>query len=268
VKLGGFVIHRGDSDTLGACLDSLLAVCDEVVAVDSGSAQVASITARPGVRAVRHPWEGYGAARAAAAEALRDCDYLFFLDSDEELSVSSVAALRGWWTERPDGAYYALPVRDWAILPDARFLYRVEHHVRLVRADAARWNRSMIVHEALPPGPTVRVAAPVEHRFATSLETRARKNERYALLWAVRFAQEGRRPKAAWMQRAFHVVRDCLVKGALFRGGLDALRIAWAVSSYHAAKYAYLAAVRAGAHVELRRAFQDEQYEQLFRLLS
>jgi (heptosyl)LPS beta-1,4-glucosyltransferase len=268
VKLGGFVIHRSDSDTLGACLDSLLAVCDEVVALDAGSAEVASVVSRPRVRAVRHPWEGYGAARAAAAEALRGCDYLLFLDSDEELSVSSVAALRAWWSEGPREVYYALPVRDWALLPEARFLYRVEHHVRLLRADAARWSRSMIVHEALPPGPTVRVNAPVEHRFATSLETRAWKNDRYALLWAVRFAAERRRPKVAWLQRAFHVVRDCLLKGALFRGGLDALRIAWAVSSYHAAKYAYLAAVRSGDHVELLDAFQGEQYEQLFRLLS
>ena len=102
----------------------------------------------------------------------------------------------------------------------------------------------------------------------TWTKIRAWKNDRYALLWAVRFAAERRRPKVAWLQRAFHVVRDCLLKGALFRGGLDALRIAWAVSSYHAAKYAYLAAVRSGDHVELLDAFQGEQYEQLFRLLS
>jgi (heptosyl)LPS beta-1,4-glucosyltransferase len=269
VRLGGFVIHGDDASTLGACVDSLLAVCDDVVAVASCASEAVSevLRERPRVRTVRRTWEGYGAARAAAAEALAGCDYLLFLDSDERLPPVAVEALQAWRASSPDAPYYALPVQDWVILPGRRFLYRVEHHVRLVRADAARWTASMIVHEALPPGRRIRVAAPIEHRFATSIEDRSRKNERYALLWAVRYAGEGLRSKPGWLQRPWHVVRDGFVKGAVWRGGLAALQLAWAVSGYHARKYALLSELRGGARPELLAAFRDGRYGEIFQLL-
>ncbi|MFK9339948.1 glycosyltransferase, partial [Escherichia coli] len=91
MKLGGFVIHGNNVETLGACLDSLRSVSDEVVAVDSCSTDgSARLDEERGVRRIELPWQGYGAARAAAAEALRGCDYLFFLDADERLAEGSV----------------------------------------------------------------------------------------------------------------------------------------------------------------------------------
>jgi (heptosyl)LPS beta-1,4-glucosyltransferase len=110
----------------------------------------------------------------------------------------------------------------------------------------------------------VRVHAPIEHRFATSLAGRAEKEERYALLWAVRAFAEGKRLKPAALQRPAHLVRDCLLHGALWRGGLDALRLAWAVSAYHAAKYRHLHALRRGQHPELVRAFSEGRYGDVF----
>ncbi|WP_242344860.1 glycosyltransferase family 2 protein [Anaeromyxobacter terrae] len=268
MRLGGFVIHGDATATLGPCLDGLVAVCDEVVAVDCGSRNGSAEIARArGVRRLEHPWEGFGAARAAAAEALRGCDWLLFLDSDERLTPEAIAVLRRWRASEPRVARYSLPVRDWAELPGKRFLYRVEWHVRLVRADAARWDPSMIVHEALPPAETERLDAVIEHRFATSITARFAKGERYAMLWALRFADAERSVKPAWLQRPFHVLRDCVAKGALFRGGLTAVRLAWAVSRYHSRKYTLLAEVRAGAHPELVAAFRASRYREIFERL-
>ncbi len=57
MRLGGFVIHGNAAPTLTACLESLVAVCDTVVAVDSGSTDgSAELVARVGARAVSHPW--------------------------------------------------------------------------------------------------------------------------------------------------------------------------------------------------------------------
>jgi glycosyltransferase involved in cell wall biosynthesis len=266
MRLGGFVIHGNNRDTLGPCLDSLLAVCDEVVAVDSCSTDgSAELTRARGVRAVIHPWEGYGAARVAAAEALRDCDYLFFLDSDERLADGAAEAIRAWRDLGPTLPHYRLPRRDWAELPSGRFLFRTERHVRLVRADAAAWRRTMIVHEALPRREAGFVPAPIEHRFATAVEGLAEKQEKYALLWAIRAHAEGRRPRSTAGRRVGHVLRDGVVKGALFRGGLDALRLAWAVSNYHEKKYMYLREIEAGGHPEKVRAFAEGRFAELFR---
>jgi len=53
----------------------------------------------------------------------------------------------------------------------------------------------------------------------------------------------------------------------LWRGGLDALRLSWAVSTYHSAKYRHLRALRQGRFPELRKAFGEGRYGEVFALV-
>jgi (heptosyl)LPS beta-1,4-glucosyltransferase len=269
VRLGGFVIHGNSVETLARCLDSLAAVCDEVVAVDSCSTDgSADLVRERAVRAVVHAWEGYGAARAVAVAALAPCDYVFFLDSDEYLLDAAVAAVRAWKASAAALPHYTLVRRDWAELPARRFLFRTERHVRLVRRELATWTPSMVVHEALPRRETAAVDAFIEHRFVTSLAQRHDKEDRYALLWALRATVEGWRRKPVWPQRAVHTFRNGVQKGAALRGGADGLRLAWNVSRYHARKHAYLAAIQRGEHAEALAALRDGRLRDLYRLVG
>lgn len=266
MRIGGYVIHGNNADTLGRCLDSLLSVCDEVVAIDSCSRDgSAELVRERGVRSVVVPWQGYGYARAAAARELSGCDWIFFLDSDEWLAPGAVEAFRRWRESGPSVPHYKLSRRDWAELPDKRFVYRSERHVRLVRRDAAEWAPSMVVHEALPRREWAEMEAVIEHRFATSVETLVEKQDRYALLWAIRAFSEGKKPKGTLLQRPAHLLRDCVVKGGLFRGGVDALRLGWGVSRYHVRKHELLREVQAGGHAALVEAFSAGRYGELFR---
>ena len=269
MRLGGFVIHGDCRGSLGRCLDSLAAVSDACVAVDTGSTDgsAALCSGRGFDRLVRR-WEGYGAARAAAVRALQGCDYVFFLDSDEWLEPDAVAALLAWKASAPRAPHYSLVRRDWARLGGRRFLYRTERHVRLVRADAAAWQRDMIVHEALPGGETVRLRVALEHDFADTVEAMRAKVERYALLWAIRYHRDPRSVKPPALQRLAHLLREALLKGALFRGGVPALRLAAAVAHHHARKYELLREVRRGGHAELVQAFDEDRLYDLFRLVG
>ena len=177
MRLGGFVIHGNSLDTLDACLESLLSVCDRVVAVDSGSTDgSAKIVKARGVESVVVPWAGYGNARAAAVKLLDDCDYLLFLDSDERLADGAKEAFAAWRASAPSRPYYRMVVRDWAELPEGRFLFRTHRRKRVVRRELARWHPGMLVHEHLPDSDeTGEIPTCVEHRFATSLEQRASK---------------------------------------------------------------------------------------------
>lgn len=269
MRLGGFVIHGNSRATLRRCLESIAAVADVCLAVDCGSTDGSSELARgSGFRRIVRRWEGYGAARAAAAEALADCEYIFFLDSDEWLEPGAIAALRAWKGAAGSAPHYALERRDWADLDGRRFLYRTEHHIRLVRQDAAGWRRDMIVHEALPPAPTIRLPVTLEHQFADSVEAMRLKAEHYALLWAIRNRREARRIKPAVLERLAHLFREALLKGAAFRGGVPALQLAGAVADHHARKYILLREVRAGAYPELVRAFEEDRLADLFSILS
>jgi (heptosyl)LPS beta-1,4-glucosyltransferase len=268
MRLGAFIIHGDNRETLGACLDDLLAVGDEVVAVDSGSTDgSADVVRARGVRRVELPWQGYGAARAAARDALAGCDWLFFLDADERFAEGSAEAIRAWKRSSPRGRAHWVERRDWAVLNGCRFLYRRQRRKRLLRADAAAWRPSMIVHEAIE-GPAERLDAPIDHLFATTLEHREWKNQRYALLWAVQAHVEGRRAKPAWATRGASALKDALFQGAMFRGGVDGLRLAWQVSGYHAQKQHYLRRVRAGEFPELVAEYAGADYRAVFELLD
>jgi (heptosyl)LPS beta-1,4-glucosyltransferase len=268
MRLGGFVIHGDNADTLGRCLDGLAAIADDLVAVDSCSSDgSADLTRARGFRQVVHPWEGYGAARAVAVRALAGCDYVFFLDSDEWLLPEAIARLRAWKASAPRTPYYALPRHDWAELATRRFLFRTEHQVRLVRADHARWEPRMIVHETLPPARTGRIDAPIEHRFATDAKSLRAKADRYALLWALRFHLEGRRRKPPHVQKVVHLVREAVLKGEVLRGGLEGLKLAETVAHHQARKYALLADVRRGLYDDLLELLREGRLAELYRVL-
>lgn len=269
MRLGGFVIHANNRATLARCLESIAVVADSCVAIDTGSTDGSSELSRErGFRSIVRRWEGYGAARAVAVHALRDCDYIFFLDSDEWLEPDAASALLAWKRGAPVAPHYALNRRDWAELDGRRFLYRTEHHVRLFRHDSASWRRDMIVHEALPPAATVRMPVAVEHHFADSVDAMRRKVERYALLWAIRYRRDARRVKPPILQHLVHFLREALFKGAAFRGGTAAVQLAEAVAYHHARKYSLLREVRRGAYPELVQAFEEDRLVDLFRLVS
>lgn len=267
MRLGGFVIHGDNADTLEKCLKSLCEVCDEVVAVDSGTDEgAAALVRRMGVQAVPLAWQGYGAARAAAAKALQGCDWLFFLDADEWMEPKASAVLRQWKKTTPQAKGYGVRRNDWAELGHARFLFRCQHRVRLVRTELARWTPQMIVHESLSLKNLPRLPLCIEHRFATRIEGRARKEEFYALLWGLRAHAEGRKSKWPLLQRPALFVRDALLSGSVFRGGLDAARLAWQVAAYHQRKYEWLSEFKRGRHAELVDTFKAGHFARVFEL--
>lgn len=267
MKLSGFVIHGNHSATLRECLESLLAVCDEVVTVDSNSNDGSAELVRSlGVRSERFAWQGCGAARAEAKRLLAPADYVFFLDADESLNEASRKRVLEWRKTAATLPYYTLKRRDWAELPSGRFLYRKETRKRLVRWDHAVWTPDMILHDALPSDASQALAgAFIDHHFAQSIPGIEEKQELYSLLYAVRLAAKGRRSRSTFGLRTAHVLRDAVVKGAFFRGGGRALSLAWAVSKTHARKYEILREIEAGGHQELLALFRAGRYAELFQ---
>jgi (heptosyl)LPS beta-1,4-glucosyltransferase len=268
MRLGGFVIHANAAGVITPCLDSLAAVCDELVTVDTGSTDgTADLAAARGFSVLRRPWEGYGAARAEAVAALGGCDWVLFLDSDERLGPEAIDAIRRLKRSPPGVPCVALPRRNWAELDGRRFVYQREHPVRLVRREHARFQRSQIVHEAVPPGPTVRAGAVIEHLFVTSVAELRAKVGRYALLWALRHHQEGKALRSPTLQWSLHMARDLLLRGAGITGRPEAFQIAAVMAEYHACKYSLLREVRAGRYRALAGLLNEDRLQELFRAI-
>ena len=268
MRLGGFVIHGNSQKTLARCLDSLVAVCDEVLAVDSDSNDGSrELCVARGVRSLTYSWQGPGAARSAAALALEHCDYLFFLDADEWLEPDAVAALRRWRGGASGLPHYTVRRRDWVDTGERRFLFRCETRARVVRRDCATWQPSWIVHEALPHRESASLGMFVEHAFATSPMLLRNKQAPYAFLWAIRANAAGRQPTSGFGRALASTLRDSVVKGALWQGGADGWRMARAVAHYHGLKFEYLRAIHAGAYRVAVEAFAAGRYAELFEMI-
>ena len=126
----------------------------------------------------------------------------------------------------------------------------------------------MIVHEALPRRKSAVLETAIEHRFYRDGDELRQKQRFYALLWALRAHRAGRRsPFGARVRQPLHWVRNALLKGALWRGGLAASDLAWVVGEQHALKYHFLDALHAGGFEECVSTFARGDLSELFGLV-
>ncbi len=97
-----FVVTYNESRNIDDCLASV-AWCDEIVVVDSGSADdTVQKASRFTDRVVTKPWEGHVKQKGYAMSLARN-DWVFLLDADERVSPELQAEIRGVLADPPDG---------------------------------------------------------------------------------------------------------------------------------------------------------------------
>lgn len=173
------------------CLASV-AFADEIVLVDSGSADgTAETAARCGARVVQKEWLGFGRQKQFAVEQARN-DWVLCLDADERVSPELAASIRRA-LEAPVAPVYRMARRN-------RFLGRWLRHgegypdwsARLFDRRAARWSDDA-VHEkvlyAVTPGT---LDGDLLHDSAEDLGRYLEKQNRYTALAARQLFERGR----------------------------------------------------------------------------
>jgi hypothetical protein len=190
---------------------------------------------------------------------------MFYLDSDELLpEVEGRALSRALQSGRLSCGAYRVGCRNLDLSGPKPYVFYTHHRVRLVRAGRNPWSREQIVHEAFPRGRYPRLGVSIDHQFLIDGAARSRKEHRYALLWAIQHAAQRipTPPRLAWLA---HLGRDLLGRGALLRGGLQAVRSAALVAEYARLKHRYLREVHRGAYAELVGLYRRDELLELFR---
>jgi len=187
------VITLNEERDLPRALASVRGVADEIVVVDSGSAdRTRELARQAGARVVERGWTDFSDQKNfAAAQATQD--WILNLDADEELSPALHEELRRWKEQPPAAVAYEMPRR-------ARYLGRWINHSgwypdfkrRLYRRDRARFVGAL--HETLAAdGAVARLAGDLyHHTFATTAE-HAAQIESYSTLAARQRFAAGRR---------------------------------------------------------------------------
>jgi glycosyltransferase involved in cell wall biosynthesis len=152
--LAAAMIVRDEADHLGACLDSIRDVVDEIIVVDTGSCDDSvAIATSYGARVIRHAWtDDFSAARNVALDAVR-ARWILYIDADERLrpiTRSDVVAL----LDSAEEVAFRVNLRPFTGATPGR-------EYRLWRNDA-RIRFEGIIHEKVVP--SIKAVADADHR--------------------------------------------------------------------------------------------------------
>lgn len=158
-KITATVITYNEEAHIGACLDSLAGVADEIVVIDSFSTDsTVDICRRRGCKITQRHLAGYGAQRQYAT-SMASYPYILSIDADEELSPALARNLMAMKAEGFTHRVYAFsrlnffcgkPIRHCGWYPDTQ--------IRLFDKRYANWNlrdvaESVIFRDSVRPQP-------------------------------------------------------------------------------------------------------------------
>lgn len=178
LPLSGVVTTLNNAATLDACLASL-ALCAEIVVLDSGSIDATiAIARRHGARVHQQAFAGYSEQKQAAIDLARH-DWVLLLDADEHLVAPAAAVIaRELAQPRADG--YRLPRQEWLFWRWPARGCAPNWQLRLFRRASARMNGVPIHAEPAVRGQVRDLHAPLRHRGEADIAARVDKVNRYS----------------------------------------------------------------------------------------
>ncbi len=259
-KVSAVLITYNEEDKIQRALDSLQAVSDEIVVVDSHStdATVESCS-RYTDRVLTKSWQGYRDQKQFATGQASH-EWVLSLDADEVLSPQLAEEILQWKEEENNFEGYYLPRKTF-------FMGRwIEHttwypdwQLRLFRKSCGRWAGGRVHESFRVTGATARFKGQIYHHTYTSFSEYLEQLERFSSLAARDRFEEGRR--AQWVHVIFHPPAIFLKNYLLRLGFLDgkpglAVSVLAAVSSLF--KVLKLWELQSGTAKEMPMNLRDE----------
>lgn len=180
--LSAVVTTHNSMATLGACLDSL-AFCDEILVLDSGSADATVDFARErGACVFIEPFRGYAAQKQRAVD-LASNDWVLLLDSDEWLEAGASAVLRATLEDMAgDVAGFSLRRREWLFWRWQHPRSRHNRYVRLFDRRRARLSHHVVHETVIAEGRVIALPVLLMHRGDADIAAKIDKANRYSSL--------------------------------------------------------------------------------------
>ena len=176
--LSAVVTTLDNAATLEACLASL-ALCDEIVLLDSGSSDATrEIAQRFGARVFVESFKGYGPQKQSAIDKATH-DWVLLLDADEALAEGARECIEQALAA-PDADGYRLARREWLFWRWPHPWTRPNWHLRLFRRSRGAMN-AVPIHAAPEVRGRVRhLDAEFRHYGERELAVRVEKINRYS----------------------------------------------------------------------------------------
>jgi glycosyltransferase involved in cell wall biosynthesis len=226
-RLSACIVTLNEEQNLPRALASVAGIVDEIVIVDSGSADRTEEIAREyGATFLFRPWTNYAEQKNFAASSAAN-DWVFSMDADEELSSPLQTSLLNWKKCSPESTVYEVARKTFYLGAWIEHSgWYPDFQRRLYMRDDAQF--SGIIHESLQfHGKPARLSGDLLHYTVRSFAEHENKVDRYTTLAAQQMFAQGQRSyrAALWFAIPWSWFQNFVLRGGFmdgFRGALIA----------------------------------------------
>ena len=195
IKISVVIITKNEIDRISNCLQNLHALTDDIIVVDSGSNDGTIEKARElGAQVINTSWKGYGATKNFGHWKAK-YDWILSLDADELLSKELLKEIIEL-NPKP-GRIYAIDRQNFYLGKAIKYSgWSPDWVLRIFNKNEVRWNENL-VHEKLiilDNNHISKLKGKLLHHSYRSIEDHKTKIERYAILRAQTWIENGKGP--------------------------------------------------------------------------
>lgn len=189
------IITFNEEKNIGRCIDSVTAIADEIIILDSHSTdKTVEIAGSKGAVVYQQKFIGYGAQKN---DALQFCnnDLVLSLDADEALDNILIKEILEEKKGAPCDAYFMNRCTNYCGTFIRHGSWYPDRKIRLFSKTIARWSNDMI-HEKveIPPGAKIkRLRGDILHYSFNSIEEHVAQNNKFSTISAQTLFSNGRR---------------------------------------------------------------------------
>lgn len=235
-KLTVVILTKNESANIVDCIANAKAVSEDVLVIDSGSADdTVQLAKTAGARVVYRKWDEDFAAQRNFALENTDAEWILYLDADERLDKKLIASVKDAVTVNKDECYEMKRINCALGYPFQHGVYGPDKVTRLFKRGHFQYVNKIHEH-AECNDPCKMLSGEILHYTTPTWEQVWQKTEQYTTIWAENAFASGKRTNI-W-QAYMHAIGG-FVKVYLFQLGILDGVMGWKVSVHHA-KYTYM----------------------------
>jgi glycosyltransferase involved in cell wall biosynthesis len=202
-KISAFIIAYNEEKKILPALQSI-AFCDEIIVVDSGSADnTVNICLDFGAKVIHKKWPGYAKQKQFALEQCR-YNWCLNIDADERISSQLQTEIKFVLSQKKPAEAYQLSRKNEFLKKMPPRGVHLDYHTRLFKRKKAYYNTHKLVHESISiSGKIKKLHAPFFHISKETIAVFQHEIDNYSSLRAYEKITQGNRPSLSKLLLVF-----------------------------------------------------------------